>query len=215
MLIFGPLPDTIDLRRRFRRALGLLWLGVTELGATGGQLGLIAASRIGGVLLALILLFEQWGWKPLAAGLAKIAHLAPFAALERLIGRLPPYGALAVFAVPAVLLLPLKLFALYLIAQGHTLSAGALFIGAKVVGTALVARIYNVTEAQLMQISWVRYVRDVVAPRLHALHEEIRRSWAWRYGRVVKAAVARKLKPSVALIKARLLAVTTGWYGRL
>ena len=120
---------------------------------------------------------------------------------------MPPYAALVTFAVPTALLVPLKLLALYLIANGHAFSAGALFIGAKIVGTALVARLYQLTEQQLMQIAWVRRVRDVLMPRLHALHEAIRSSWAWRYGRVLEQKVKRVLLPITAQIKARVVAL--------
>ena len=161
----------------------------------------MAIERAFGVLLALIVLFEQWGWKPLAAAFAAISHLAPVAALERVISRLPPYGALVVFGVPVVLLIPLKLFALYLIAQGHAFSAAALFIAAKVIGTAIVARLYHLTGPQLMQIGWVRTAHEILAPRLHALHEEIRSSWAWRYGGFIKAETKHAISPAMARLR--------------
>jgi hypothetical protein len=94
------------------------------------------------IALALIIVFEEWGWRPLARAIGRLAQLKPIAALEARIVRLPPYGALAVFALPTVLLLPLKFLALFLIATGHTLSAALLFLGAKVLGTAIVARLF-------------------------------------------------------------------------
>ena len=41
-------------------------------------------------LLALIIVFEEWGWRPLAAALASLARLAPVAKLEAGIAALPP-----------------------------------------------------------------------------------------------------------------------------
>ena len=46
-------------------------------------------------LLALLILFEEWGWEPLRAALASLGRWPPVAALERRIAALPPYGALA------------------------------------------------------------------------------------------------------------------------
>jgi hypothetical protein len=106
------------------------------------------------VLFALILLFEEWGWRPLSAWIGRLARFPIVAKIEGLIVQLPPYGALAAFILPSALLFPLKLIALYLIATGHALMAGSLFIGAKVVGTAVLARLYYLTLPKLMQIGW-------------------------------------------------------------
>lgn len=197
-------PDVTVLRSQLRRGLAMTWLGLGMLGRAAVWLAWIGVTRTFGIGLALVVLFEQWGWRPLAAALGMIAQLAPIAALERLIQRLPPYAALVTFALPALLLVPLKLLALYLIANGHAVSATALFIGAKVLGTAIVARLYNLTEPQLMQIAWVRRGLEVVLPRLHALHAAIRQSWAWRYGRMIKARIKRALAPYIFALKMRM-----------
>ena len=197
-------PDFGLLRQEWLRVAGISMVALWQLVVVTARLVGLALQRGLGVLLALILLFEQWGWKPLAAALGSLARLKPIAALEGSIRRLPPYVALIAFALPTTLLIPLKLFALFLIANGHTASAAALFIGAKVVGTAVVARLYSLTEPKLMQIIWFKTAYGMVMPRLHALHEEIRRSWAWRYGRIVKAQAKRALAPMVATLRARL-----------
>ncbi len=204
MLLAKSPPDIPALRGQLRRGGALLWLGATLSGGAALQLLWLGLKRALGVVFALVVLFEQWGWRPLSNALKALAHLAPVAALERFIASLPPYAALVTFALPSALLVPLKLMALYLIANGHAFSAGALFVAAKIVGTAVVARLYQLTEPQLMQIPWVRQVHDVLMPRLHALHEAIRQSWAWRYGRVLKNQVKRALAPLTAQLKARL-----------
>ncbi len=203
-------PDATALARRFRQGLGLIALGSTQAGGAAARLVWLWIKRAAGLLLAAIVLFEQWGWEPLVALLSRIAHLAPVAAVERLISRLPPYAALLAFGLPTAFLLPLKLLALYLIAHGHAVIATALFIGAKVVGTAVVARLYQLTSPQLMQIGWFKRAHDFMAPWLHTLHEEIRRSWAWRYGRMLKTRVRHKLAPLVAALKLRLAALLPG-----
>ena len=210
-----PQPDLAALQRRFRAGAGLVALGLTQASSAGWQIVWTGIKHAVGVLLALIILFEQWGWKPLAAAIASLSQLAPIAALERIIGRLPPYGALVVFGVPVVLLIPLKLFALYLIAQGHPIGAVALFIAAKIIGTAIVARLYHLTSPQLLQIGWVRTAHDVVAPRLHTLHEDIRASWAWRYGGFIKAEAQHAINPAVARLKALIHEFFSSGHGRL
>ena len=199
--------DPIIQQRRLRQGLALLWLGLKQSGTAGLWLALIWLRRAGGLVFALIVLFEQWGWKPLVAALSVLARFAPVAAIERWIAGLPPYGALVAFALPTALLLPLKLLALFLIANGHTVMAAALFIGAKIVGTAIIARLYLLTEDKLMQIGWFRQAHGIIMPRLHTLHEEIRRSWAWRYGRMLKTKAKHAVAPMVVRLKARLAAL--------
>jgi hypothetical protein len=65
-----------------------------------------------GWVLALLILFEEWGWEPLQRLLAYIGELPGFRWMEDVLRRLPPYAALAVFLVPTLLLLPVKLLAL-------------------------------------------------------------------------------------------------------
>ena len=58
---------------------------------------------------------------------------------------------------------------------------------AKVVSTALVARIFMLTKPALMQISWFRRAYDWFIPWKEALFAKVRASFAWRYGRMVKS----------------------------
>jgi len=200
------------LRRQARNGLRLTGAGLGLLLSAGGRLVWVVVRRLLGIAFALVLLFEQWGWQPLSAALARLAQYAPLAALERQIARLPPYAALFAFALPTVLLVPLKLLALFLVANGHALTAGALFVGAKVAGTAIVARLYQLTSPQLMQIGWVKQAHDILLPRFNAWHEAVRASWAWRAGRIWKARVKSALQPVVRRVKARVFELLG--YGR-
>ena len=103
---------------------------------------------------ALVLLFEEWGWEPLAALLARLARLPLWAWLERRIAALPPWGALAMFAVPALALLPVKLLALFLLGRGHAFAGLVVLVGAKLLGTAVLARLFTLTQPALMRLAW-------------------------------------------------------------
>lgn len=93
-----------------------------------------------GWLLALLILFEEWGWEPLQRLMAAIGRRPGLRWIEGAIRRLPPYGALALFALPTLMLVPVKLGALWLIGQGHVVSGAVVIIVAKLVGTAVVTR---------------------------------------------------------------------------
>jgi len=103
---------------------------------------------------ALVLLFEEWGWEPLAALLAKLARLPLWAWVERGIAALPPWGAMALFAAPALALFPVKVLALFLIGRGHAFAGLAVLAGAKLVGTAVLARLFTLTQPALMRLAW-------------------------------------------------------------
>jgi hypothetical protein len=153
------------------------------------------------IIAALVLLFEEWGWRPLAAALGRLSKYLVWARLEAWIVGLPAYGALALFAAPAVCLFPLKLFALYLFASGHPVLGIALIAGAKIVGTAIVARIFMLTQPKLMGIGWFAAIYNTVMPWKEAMFAYIRQSPAWRYGRIVRVVVKREASRLWAVLK--------------
>jgi hypothetical protein len=105
-------------------------------------------------LIAIVLLFEEWGWEYLAAILAWIGRLPGLSWIEGRIRALPPYAALGLFIVPILTLLPLKLLALYWLGHGHTALGIGVIIAAKVGGTAITARLFMLTQPTLMQLAW-------------------------------------------------------------
>lgn len=137
-------------------------------------------------IAAFVVLIEEWGWRPLARAAAWFARWPPLARLEALIRRSPPRVALGLFLVPALLLFPLKLAALGLIGAGHAALGVAVIVAAKVVGTALVGRLFVLLEAQLMQFAWfargLAWWQGVKARLLGAIH----RSAAWRTAQRVR-----------------------------
>lgn len=198
------------------KGLSLARQGAQQLGALARLLWRLLRPLLGGtlqVLLALIIVFEEWGWRPLADWLGRLARWRPWARIEYAIARLPPYAALLAFALPTLLLLPLKFVALFLIARGQLLLASGLFIAAKVVATALIARLFELTQPALMQIGWFAWAHDTVMPWKEALTERVRSSWPWRVGRLWKERLRRllafewrRLSPHLSLAGAALWA---------
>ena len=132
-------------------------------------------------VLALILLFEEWGWVPLARLFARLARLPLWARMEAFIAGLPRWGALLIFAVPWALLLPVKLLALWLFAHSQKALGVAILLGAKVLGTAILARLFQLTQPALMRFElfakW--YPRWKVWK--DALMAQIRASEPWQW----------------------------------
>jgi hypothetical protein len=141
-----------------------------------------------GLLLALaavVIFIEEWGWRPLTALAARLAKWPPLARLEAVIQTLPPRWALALFLVPAVLLFPVKLLALWFIHQGRTALGLVVIIAAKLVGTALVGRLFILTEAQLLHFAW--FARALAGWRATKARVKaaVQGSRTWRLARAV------------------------------
>jgi hypothetical protein len=152
-------------------------------------------------LLALAFLVEAWLWERLGPVVGRIVRALPLRAIrqqiESGITRLPPYATLLVFAIPAVVLFPFKLLALWLLGNGHLLAGGATFLLAKTVGLGITAFLFDVCKPKLLQIGW--FVR---------FHDLLLRLKAWA---AVQLAPARL---RLQAVKRRILG-QRGRFGRL
>lgn len=142
-------------------------------------------------LLVPILLFEEWGWEPLAALARRLARLPLWARLENRLRELPPWGALLAFLLPVLMLLPVKVLALFLFGRGHAAGGVTVLIAAKLIGTAFVARIFQLVEPALMRIPlFARWY-----PRWKAWKDQVltlvRESQPWRVVRALNRRLAR------------------------
>ncbi|MCK9688892.1 hypothetical protein [Scleromatobacter humisilvae] len=147
-----------------------------------------ALKTVGRGAVALLILFEQWGWLPLARALGQLARWSVVARLERRIAALGPRVALAVLFVPALALLPIKLAALWFVALGRVALGLAVLVVAKLLGTALVARLYLLTQPQLMRLGWfarmhgrwIAWKTRIVASLVESPGWVAARAWALR-----------------------------------
>ncbi|ELX10280.1 putative membrane protein [Janthinobacterium sp. HH01] len=105
-------------------------------------------------LAALLLLLEDWLWDIGMRVLRRLSSWPPLHRLEDWICSLGPYAALTLFVLPAALLFPVKLLALWAMANGHALLGLLVILLAKLAGAAAVARIFLLTRPVLMTIVW-------------------------------------------------------------
>jgi hypothetical protein len=106
------------------------------------------------VLAALWIFLEELIWDAMQACTAWIGKLPGVRWCEARIAELPPYAALVAFLIPGAILIPFKLLAVWLIASGHGLLGLEVFVIAKIVGTAFLARIFALTRPALLTIGW-------------------------------------------------------------
>jgi hypothetical protein len=109
----------------------------------------------------IVLLVEEALWR-LSGLLALLGKLPVFRAIEAWVRQVPPWGALALFGIPSVALAPIKFLALYWMAGGHPVLGIGTIITAKVAGTAVVARLFQLTQPQLLTIGWFRWSYEKV-----------------------------------------------------
>lgn len=108
------------------------------------------------VVAGLVLLVEEFAWEPLHALAKWIGRLPLLRQLETKIAGLPPTGALFCFLAPSVILVPFKILALAAFARGMYGVGLAVAISAKVVGTALVSRIFTLCKPTLLTVPWFK-----------------------------------------------------------
>jgi hypothetical protein len=148
-------------------------------------------SILGMALLVPVLLFEEWGWEPLARAMARLSRLRVWSRVEAALRALPPWAAVLAFFLPMLLLLPVKLFGLFLLGEGHALSALLLLLAAKLVGTAILAWLFQLVEPALMRIPWfARYYPRWKLWKDSVLNS-VRESRGWRSMRVLGRRVRR------------------------
>ena len=105
-------------------------------------------------IAAAIVFIEQVLLRYLGRAMAAIAKWPPIARLEGWLRGLPPWAALIAFAAPSLLVVPVKLAAVWFALQHrYGLSAASIVVG-KMLATALVARLYQVLRPTLITMPW-------------------------------------------------------------
>jgi hypothetical protein len=143
------------------------------------------------VVLALVILFEEWGWEPLRRAFALLTRLPVIRQIEVLLQRLPPRWAFVVLVLPSLLILPVKLLAVWLVAEGRIVLGVGLVVAAKLVGTALLAWLFQLIQPALMQLPWFARLHSRWTAWKAELLAWVRASAVWRAARAMKLRLKR------------------------
>jgi hypothetical protein len=131
-------------------------------------------------IVAAIVFIEETLLRYLGLAMAAFAKWPPVAALEAWLRRLPPWGALLVFVAPSVLVIPVKLSAVWFaFHHRYALSAASIVIG-KMLATALVARLYQVLRPTLIRMAWYLKAETWVFGWRDRLYAFVRALPAWQ-----------------------------------
>jgi hypothetical protein len=163
----------------------------------------------------LILVWEETVWRWAKALGALVARLPLMAAVERVVARLDARLVFLLFLIPMALLFPLKLLALWLIATGRPLLGIGVVVAAKMLGTAVSARLYVVAEPRLMEIRAFVWLHGRVTGWLRAAHEFLDASPGWQAARRALHALKGSLRAMVAPLRGVLRSRAGGLVTRL
>lgn len=125
---------------------------------------------------AVIVILEDWLWDDLARWIGYLGRLPVFRQIETLIQKAPPPLALSLFILPSLLLIPVKLAALWFISKGHAIWGISVMVSAKIAGTALVARLFTLTKDKLLTIRWFAFLYEKVVVFKKKVYDTIKLS---------------------------------------
>jgi ABC-type transport system involved in cytochrome bd biosynthesis fused ATPase/permease subunit len=148
---------------------------------------------------------------PLARPIARwVSELRLFARLRGWIVSLGPYPTLVLFAVPLIVLEPVKLVAAYLVGTGFFASGMALLAGGELLKLVLVERLFNLSRDKLMSIpafAWAyRHYRQAV--------DWVQATEAWQMVRRVSLIVKRAVRGTVQRFRAALRSTRSALFPR-
>ena len=146
------------------------------------------------VLAALFIFVEEWLWDNLTAAMAWVARLPVIHWLEERLARLPAWAAVTCFFLPGLMLMPVKLGALFLMGRGQVVAGVGVIIMAKVLGTAIVARLFTVCQPTLMGVGWFRAGHDWLVRMKQMLYAKLRAMPAWQAAVALKERAKRWLR---------------------
>ena len=155
------------------------------------------------VLAALLMWIEELLWENLKVLTAWVAKFPLFKWTERLIQRLPPYPTMAVFLVPGAVLFPVKLGAVWLMTHGQVLLGIGVILAAKVVGTAVVARLYVICQPKLMTIGWFARLHDWLTVTRDRLYSAIKAMPLYQATRAKLSAIKQTVKHMLHVMRGR------------
>lgn len=132
------------------------------------------------VLAAIWMLFEDWVWDSIVALMEMAGRLKAVHRVERFLARQSPYVLLTMFCVPFLIMIPAKLYGLFLITSGKVVRGVTIFVMAKALITALVTRLFVISKDKLLQITWFAAFYGWFMEKKEWLYAEVRQLPGWQ-----------------------------------
>jgi hypothetical protein len=129
------------------------------------------------------MLFEDWIWDSIVALVQVVARLKIIIRFETFLGKQNQYLLLTLFIFPFFIMIPAKVYGIYLITSGKVIRGVTIFVAAKGLITVLVTRLFVVSKDKLLLIksfaSFYYWFKD----KKEWLYSEVRKLPAWQMAR--------------------------------
>lgn len=116
-------------------------------------------------LLATLFIFEAWLWETCGTIVSAVIRCIPFDRLKRYIAsrieHLSPYATLCVFIIPAIILLPLKVIALWFFTKGYWLGGIGTVLFSKLAGLGVMSFLFGACKPKLLQLRAIRWFYEL------------------------------------------------------
>jgi hypothetical protein len=133
---------------------------------------------------AVWMLLEEWVWDKILAVMAYVGRLKVINRFETFLARQHQYLLLTFFIVPFLIMIPAKVYGLYLMTSGHVLRGVTIFVVAKGLITALVTRLFLISKDKLLRIRSFARFYFWFADKKEWLYSEVRKLPAWQVARM-------------------------------
>ena len=114
------------------------------------------------IFFAIVFLVESWLWEKTGACISRILFLLPIDDVREkitvFVRKLSPYQTLGLFIIPALVLLPLKFLALWLLAKGWVFTGVSTILLAKLAGLGVTSFLFALCKPTLLEIRWVYWL---------------------------------------------------------
>jgi hypothetical protein len=117
-----------------------------------------------------------------------------FCSLRGWIASLPPYATLALFAVPLIVLEPVKPVAAYLAGAGHIVSGLAVLVVGELLKLVLVERLFRLSRDKLMSIAAFAWAYGRYCQVMDWLESFEAWQTAQRWSRLIQCAIRRSVR---------------------
>lgn len=152
---------------------------------------------------AAVVFVEQVLIRYLNVMMAAVARWPVVARFEAWLVTLPPWGAVLAFALPSIIILPVKVSALWFAAHHRFALATASVVLGKILATAILARLYRILRPTMMQLRWFAWADT----KFFAW-----RDWAYAFVRSLPA--WQQAKALIEKVRAWLAELVSGLFAR-
>ena len=152
---------------------------------------------------AAVVFVEQVLIRYLNVMMAAVARWPVVARFEAWLVTLPPWGAVLAFALPSIIILPVKVSALWFAAHHRFALATASVVLGKILATAILARLYRILRPTMMQLRWFAWADTKFF---------VWRDWAYAFVRSLPA--WQQAKTLIEKVRAWLAELVSGLFAR-